>query len=63
MDYVLYTSNARYWNTSTGEYNPPQVECIVYPNADKCSVLEEIYDVNDSMQGYCFWLGADAEEV
>ena len=63
MDYVLYTSNATHWNLAWGKYDPPTVEFVFFKDADQCSVLEEIFAVNDAMQGLCFWLGADAEDV
>lgn len=50
MDYILYTSNATYWNTSTGAYEGPIVEICFFKDADQTVVLEEIFGCNDSMQ-------------
>lgn len=63
MDYVLYTPNARYWDMQLADYGPPSVEWVLFKDADKTVALEEIFGVNDTMQGLCFWLGADAEDV
>ena len=57
MDYVLYTSNATYWNISTGAYEGPFVEVALFKDADQTSVLDEIFGCNDSMQSFAFWLG------
>jgi hypothetical protein len=61
MDYILYTSNAMFWSNELQAFDGPFVEFVRYKDADKTVVLEDVFAVNDSMQAYSFWLGAEAD--
>lgn len=59
MDYVLYTSNAEYYDFSSKAWKYKQIEFVYYTDADYTSVITEVYGPNDSMQSLSFWLGPD----
>lgn len=63
MDYVLYTSFASYWDSNVGAYKTPNVEMIFFLDADRCSVIDDVFGVNDSFTSLAFWFGADAEDM
>lgn len=62
MDYVLYTSNAHYWDSRKAEYVGPTVEIVFFKEAGCTSVLKEVYGPNDAFMSLAFWLGIDAEK-
>ena len=58
MDYVLYTPNLLDWNNKyAGCW-----EIVYYRNADRVTVLEDIYDASCCNTGLCFWLGAEGDK-
>lgn len=60
MDYVLYTPKAYYWDSKKDCWMCG-VEFVYYKDADKTTVIDEIFSPSDCIQGLCFWLGAVAD--